>query len=163
MPTSTSRRHAPNGSDLAFTARGYRRSQWWRHGHSHLDESEIYLRSRATPAYQRLSEGTAKELWPMWSADGKKLFYMSDRDGAENLWQRALAGEPQPLTQFKDGRLLWPSISYDGQAIVFERDFGIWKCDTATGRAEPVADSTAGRAVRPGHDAPEHDHRLSRS
>jgi tricorn protease len=85
---------APNGIDLAITARGVVSSQWWRHGHSHLDESEIYLvhsglvAGGALRSYERLSDGEAKDLWPMWSADGKRLFYVSDRSGAENIWER---------------------------------------------------------------------------
>ncbi len=37
---------APDGSTVAFAARGNGDQQWWRHGHSHLDESEIWLRKR---------------------------------------------------------------------------------------------------------------------
>ena len=49
---------------------------------------------------------------------------MSDQGGAENLWEKSLkGGAPKQVTQFHDGRLLWPSISYDGKTIVFERDF----------------------------------------
>ena len=127
---------APNGLDLAITARGIASQQWWRNGHSHIDESEIYLIRKGS--YERLSDGQAKDLWPMWSPDGKQLFYMSDRGGAENIWKRPLAGSPSQLTHFTSGRVLWPSIAYDGRAIVFERDFGIWKLDTSSGEAKPV-------------------------
>ncbi|MEO8035895.1 MAG: peptidase S41, partial [Acidobacteriota bacterium] len=34
---------APDGRRLAFAARGNASGQWWRHGHSHLDESELWL------------------------------------------------------------------------------------------------------------------------
>jgi Tol biopolymer transport system component/C-terminal processing protease CtpA/Prc len=127
---------APNGLDLAITARGITSQQWWRKGHSHIDESEIYVVRNGS--YERLSDGQSKELWPMWSADGKQLFYMSDRGGAENIWKRGLAGAPSQLTHFTSGRVLWPSIAYDGREIVFERDFGIWKIDTASGQPKPV-------------------------
>lgn len=130
---------APNGVDLAITARGIVSAQWWRHGHSHLDESEIYLVHGGAPArYERLSDGQAKELWPMWSADGKRLFYVSDRSGAENIWERPLSGTPKQITRFTNGRVLWPSIAYDGRDLVFERDFRIWKLDTASGQANPI-------------------------
>lgn len=130
---------APNGVDLAITARGIVSAQWWRHGHSHLDQSEIYLvHGGAQRSYQRLSDGEAKELWPMWRADGKGLFYVSDRSGAENIWERPLAGAPRQITRFTNGRVLWPSIAYDGRDIVFERDFRIWKLNTASGQANPI-------------------------
>ena len=34
---------APDGKTLAFAARGIGNRQWWRNGHSHLDQSEIWL------------------------------------------------------------------------------------------------------------------------
>ena len=43
------------------------------------------------------------------------------------------------MTSFTDGRVVWPTISYDGKTIVFERDFGVWSLDVATGKAAEVA------------------------
>ncbi len=134
---------APDGKTLAVTARGNAGSQWWRKGHSHLDESEIWLRREtgtgASPAaYQRVTEGGAKEVWPMWTRDGRGLFYMSDRSGAQNIWRKPLDGPAKQVTRFNDGRVIWPSISADGRAIVFERDFRIWKLDTESSKAAPV-------------------------
>ena len=37
---------SPNGKDLLFSARGFSQSQWWRNGRSHIDESEIWLKTR---------------------------------------------------------------------------------------------------------------------
>ncbi len=130
---------APDGQTLAFTARGNAGSQWWRKGHSHLDESEIWLRHEGSPAtYERVTEGGAKEVWPMWARDGRSLFYMSDRSGAQNIWRRPLHGAAKQVTRFTGGRVVWPAISSDGRFIVFERDFRIWKLETETGKAAPV-------------------------
>jgi tricorn protease len=130
---------APDGQSLAFTARGMAGSQWWRKGHSHLDESEIWLRHEGSPAtYERITDGGAKEVWPMWARDGKSLFYMSDRSGAQNIWHRPLKGAGKQVTKFTDGRVIWPSISADGRIIVFERNFAIWKLDTESGKAAQV-------------------------
>ncbi|HVF55184.1 MAG TPA: LpqB family beta-propeller domain-containing protein [Pyrinomonadaceae bacterium] len=139
---------SPDGRSLAFTGRGY--AHWWRNGHSHLDESEIWLmRDHSTANYERLTEGGARESWPMWAAGGRAIFYVSDRGGAENVWTRATGGQPRQVTQFSDGRVLWPSISYDGKTIVFERGFGIWKLDTESGRAEEVRITRRGAAAGP--------------
>jgi Tol biopolymer transport system component/C-terminal processing protease CtpA/Prc len=133
---------APNANAVAFTAKGTVAGQWWRRGHSHLDESEIWLVTspNQSPKYEKLSGGGAKEAWPMWSPDGKRVYFMSDRGGAENLWVKdaSPSAAARQLTAFKDGRLLWPNISYDGKTIAFERDFGVWKFDTSTGKAAPV-------------------------
>lgn len=135
---------SPDGKTLAITARGTTSGQWWRHGHSHLDESELWLvrnLDAATPTYDRFGDaGNGKDTWPMWSADGKTIYYMSDRNGQENLWSRSVAGgEAKILTHFSNGRVLWPQIANDGQSIVFERDFGVWRYDVTKGSAHEVA------------------------
>jgi len=128
---------APDGSTLAFVGRGF--GQWWRHGHAHIDESAIMLmREHSTSKYEQLTDGNAKEVWPMWGEGGKSLFYTSDRGGAENIWKLPLGGKLTQLTKFTSGRVLWPSISYDGRTIVFERGYGIWRMETDSGRASEV-------------------------
>ncbi|QHV98212.1 S41 family peptidase [Spirosoma endbachense] len=144
---------SPDGKTLAFSARGIASNQWWRKGHSHLDESEIWLyridAKKTGSAYERLTEGGAKELWPMWNQDGKTLFYVSDRSQGQNLWTLPIGGKPAMLTTFNSGRVLWPSISYDGRAIVFERDFQLWKYDVASRQAAPVSIRLRGVAASP--------------
>lgn len=130
---------SPDSRSLAFNARGIASGQWWRKGHSHIDESEIWLRREgATPAYERVTEGGAKELWPMWNTDGSSLFYVSDRTGSENIYSRPLRGQAKQITRFTNGRVLWPTISYDGKMMVFERNFSIWKLDTANGQTSEI-------------------------
>jgi len=127
---------SPDGKNLAFNARGVASHQWWRNGRSHLDESEIWLLHQdATPGtYEQLTKNGAKDLWPMWKADGSGLYFVSDRSGIQNLWFRQIKGEAMQLTKFTDGRIVWPSISVKGQSIVFERDFKIWKLDAGSTR-----------------------------
>jgi tricorn protease len=148
---------SPDGATLAITARGMPAAQWWRKGHSHLDESEVWLvRDLAsnTGKYERFAggENTAggeKVLWPMWAADGRGLYYVSDRGGAENIWFRAIGGQARQVTKFTNGRLLWPSISYDGKEIVFERDFQVWKMSTAGGTPAAVKIERRGTPAGP--------------
>ena len=141
---------SPDGQSVAFSARGNSFGQWWRKGHSHLDESEIWLmRGMSTSNYERLVEDGAKNMWPMWSGDGRSIFFMSDRSGAQNIWTKPLSGQAKQITQFKDGRVLWPNISYDGRTIVFERNFGIWKLDTQSGQASQVAITRRGASIGP--------------
>ncbi len=142
---------APDGSTIAFAARGNGDQQWWRHGHSHLDESEIWLRKEGSPAtYERVIDLNGRNAWPMWMPDGKNLYFMSDRSGAQNIWTLALGGKAKQVTKFNDGRVLWPSIGYDGKAVVFERDFKIWQLDTKTGESYPVPITLVGAPASPG-------------
>jgi Tol biopolymer transport system component/C-terminal processing protease CtpA/Prc len=138
---------APDGNSVAFTARGVSSSQWWRNGHSHLDECEIWLLRDS--GYERFTEGGVKEMWPMWSADGKQVYFVSDRGGAQNVWVKPVGGAARQITRFKDGRVLWPNISYDGKLIVFERNFKIWKLDTGSGNASEIGITRRGAPAGP--------------
>jgi Tol biopolymer transport system component/C-terminal processing protease CtpA/Prc len=151
---------SPDGKTLAFSARGIASGQWWRKGRSHIDESEIWLlRSFEGGAgtYERVTQaGGAKELWPMWSADGRTLFYVSDRTDAgnknyaQNIWTATPGrSEARRISNFTDGRVLWPSISYDGREVVFEHNFAIWKLDTSSGKASEVSITRRGAASGP--------------
>jgi Tol biopolymer transport system component/C-terminal processing protease CtpA/Prc len=141
---------SPDGATLAFTARGIASTQWWRKGHSHIDECEIWLmRDSSPPVYEQISDSGGKNMWPMWSGDGRAIYYVSDRSGAQNIWSRAPGGQAKSLTSFKDGRVLWPNISYDGRVIVFEHDFTIWKLDTASLQASEIKITRRGLPAGP--------------
>ena len=140
---------APDGSTIAFAARGNGDQQWWRNGHSHLDESEIWVR-KDNGSYEKLIDLSGRNAWPMWMPDGKQLYFMSDRAGAQNLWTLTPGAKPKQVTKFTSGRVLWPSIGYDGKEVVFEHDFKIWKLDTKTGEAFNVPITLVGSAAGPG-------------
>jgi tricorn protease len=132
---------APNGKSIAFSARGLGSAQWWRKGHAHIDNSEIWTIDdidAAQPQYRPLIvDNGGKNLWPMFSPDGT-LYFVSDHTGVENLYRKTNNSEAAALTHFTGGRVLWPSIAANGTAIVFERNFSIWKYDVATGSATQV-------------------------
>jgi Tol biopolymer transport system component/C-terminal processing protease CtpA/Prc len=142
---------SPDGAAIVLVAKGISSSQWWRKGHAHIDETELWLKPLATADYKLLVPADAKHAWPMWSPDGKQLLFMSDKSGAENIWSvDATSGSAKPVTTFKSGRCLWPTISYDGKTIVFERGFSIWKLDTHSGKAEELHIALRGVPSTPG-------------
>ena len=132
---------------IIFAARGNSSGQWWRKGHSHLDESELWLKSG--DQYSQLTQRGAKQMWPMATADGSRIFFVSDRSGAQNIWSMPRGGTAKQLTNFNDGRVLWANMSSDGKEIVFERNFRIWKISTEGGRAAEVPIVLRGAAVSP--------------
>src|SRR5258706_10391728 len=92
---------SPDGTSLAFSAGGLAAREWWRKGHSHGGESAIWLmKPRAagampasapsgdSPEFRQLSPDGARDLWPMWSTDGATIYYLSDRDGSQNILRR---------------------------------------------------------------------------
>lgn len=141
---------------IAFTGTGRTVTDWWRHGHSHIDESQIWIASVGgeAPRYEAVTKENARDAWPMWSADGRTLYYVSDRGGTENVWAKPVAGgEARSLTSFTNGRVVWPTIAYDGKTIVFERTFDVWSVDVASGKATEVPITLRGAS---GATAPEH-------
>ncbi len=148
---------SPDGKEIALVAKGISSAQWWRNGHAHIDETELWLKPVSESAgYRLLVPANAKHAWPMWSADGRTVFFMSDRaaegkKGNENIWQAdAATGAVKQLTHFTSGRVLWPTISFDGHTIVLERNFGIWSVDTRSGKAAEVKIALRGSPSSPG-------------
>lgn len=131
---------SPDGQTVALCAKGISFTQWWRDGHAHIDETEVWLKPIADQQKARvLIPADAKHAWPMWSPGGKTLYFMSDKSGAENIWSVSVPdGAPRQVTKFEHGRVLFPSISYDGRWIVFERNLAIWKLELASGKAARV-------------------------
>ena len=130
-----------------FAARGNSNGQWWRKGSSHLDQSELW--QKTGDKYTELTPGGAKQMWPMATADGSKIYYMSDRSGAQNIWVLPRGGQAKQLTNFKDGRVIWPTMSYDGKEITFERNFHVWKMNTDSGNAQELSITLRGAASTP--------------
>ncbi len=150
----------PDGASLVLAARGIAGAQWWRKGSSHIDQSELWLLNglSGTPTYTPLSARDSRQIWPMVSGDGRALYYVSDRGGAENFWRRDLPGSSDPeleaargrrLTTFVNGRVLFPSMSGDGRTIAFERDFGVWVLDATSGANRQVPVTFRGAPATP--------------
>jgi tricorn protease len=129
---------------ILFSARGISNSQWWRKGRSHIDETEIWQKTGEN--YTEIAQRGAKQLWVMATADGSRIFYVSDRTGAQNIWTQSKSGQARALTNFTDGRVLWANLSYDGKEIVFERNFRIWKMSADGGKPGELAITLRGTA-----------------
>jgi Tol biopolymer transport system component/C-terminal processing protease CtpA/Prc len=127
---------SPDGNAIAFARDGF--VQWWRKGRSHMDEAAIVVYHADAKRYETVAAEDAKNRWPMWSPDGRTIYYVSDRSGHDELWATA-AGRTRKITAIAGDPVLWPTLARDGRTIAFEHDFGIWTCDLATGSVRPVS------------------------
>lgn len=126
---------SPDGRRIAFNNNG---AHWWRRGPAPIT-SDIWLTDEAASSFKKISDHPGRNLYPMWSPDGSGIYFVSDRSGCENIWFMPLDGSvPYQVTDFKEGRLIRPSISYDGRFIAFERDFGIWLLELESRQSVPV-------------------------
>ena len=73
----------------------------------------------------------------MWSADGKEIYYISDRDNVMNLYVYNLTDKStKQLTHYTDYDIKFPAIGKD--RIVYENGGYIYKFDTRTKQAEKI-------------------------
>ncbi|HEY8469908.1 MAG TPA: amidohydrolase family protein [Longimicrobiales bacterium] len=115
---------------------------------------DLYLLPITGGKATRLTSGLAHDMQPRFSPDGKKIVFVSDRSGDDNVWLLDLAGgEPYPLTTGKDATYFSPEWTPDGQYIVVSKGtpFGnekLWLYHVKGGRGlEMVGGSPALRML----------------
>lgn len=71
---------------------------------------------------QRITSGMAFDSQPVYSPDGKMIAFLSDRDGAENLWiVKADGSEPKALSKDQHSDFASPYWTRDGEYILVSR------------------------------------------
>jgi Tol biopolymer transport system component len=74
---------------------------------------------------KRIVGGISFESQPKFSPDGKKIVFVSDRSGAENLWVCDPDGsDPKSITKGRNQGFISPSWTPDGQYIITSRSGG---------------------------------------
>jgi TolB protein len=77
-----------------------------------------------------VTEGQWNDWSPTWSADGRRLFFVSNRGGSMDLWQQRIGedgrpvGEPEPLTTGIGMRTA--VFSPDGSKLAYSRGRGVY-------------------------------------
>ncbi len=83
---------------------------------------DLWMRDLNRGAETRLTSGTQGNSFPVWSPDGDRVVFGSDRDGPTNLYQRAAhgSGQEEPLlpSRIQHTPSQW---SRDGQFIVYSQ------------------------------------------
>lgn len=129
---------SPDGTLVAYS-RG--RAEWARKGYVGAANGEIYVGSITDPRTppRRLTNTLRHDIWPMFSPDGKSLYYVTDTDGVGNLWRvPTRGGRPVQVSKQRDGYIHYPCISRDGSRIVYETDFSLWVIDPRERNARPA-------------------------
>jgi imidazolonepropionase-like amidohydrolase/Tol biopolymer transport system component len=98
---------APDGRTIAFDLLG-----------------DIYIMPIEGGTPTRIAEGLAYEHQPRFSPDGKRIAFVSDAGGGDNIWLMNRDGSDRRQLSKEDFRLLnQPSWSPDGQFIVAKKHF----------------------------------------
>ena len=114
--------HGPS-TPVAFTTE----EGTWLHLDVHPDGTQIvfsllgdlYLLPMAGGEAKRITSGTAYDVQPRFSPDGKWIAFASDRGGMENLWVADREGRnARPVSSEKGSTVNSPAWSPDGQYLV---------------------------------------------
>ena len=85
---------------------------------------DIYTMPIAGGTPTRVAEGLAYEQQPRFSPDGRRIAFVSDRAGGDNIWVMNVDGSDKRQVSKEDFRLLnQPSWSPDGRFIVAKKHF----------------------------------------
>ncbi len=129
-------RWSPDGLHVAFVK-------------SEDENSDIFVVSTVGGAVNRITDHEGSDTVPGWSADSRRLYFVSDRGGQDNVWavdlgQAAIAYQVTTdggtsAAESLDGKWLWltkPGLS------------GLWRMRATGAAIEQVIDGLDGRDVR---------------
>ena len=72
---------------------------------------------------KRITSGLPFDSQPVFSPDGKKIAFTSDRDGCDNLWiTNADGSEPKQLSKDKEAYFVSPGWTPDGEYVLVSRN-----------------------------------------
>ena len=84
---------------------------------------DLYTLPMQGGAARRITSGLAFDSQPVFSPDGKKIAFTSDRDGGDNLWiANADGSDPKQLSKDKEADFLSPSWTPDGEYVLVSRN-----------------------------------------
>ena len=98
----------------------------------------------------RITSGMGYDAQPRFSPDGKKIVFVSDRSGGENLWTMNADGkDTTALTSGNNNQYISPVYSPDGKYVVASRSGGtfgtakLWQFHVDGGRGIPLTTTPA--------------------
>ena len=124
-----------DGKKLAYNYVFREFRTWKRYQGGMADDIRIY--DFDTHQSQKITDEIRQDIIPMWSADGNKIYFISDRDDIMNLYVYNLSDKTtRQLTFNKDYDIKFPALG--GDQIVYEQGGILYKFDTRTEKASPI-------------------------
>ena len=113
----------------SWSPRGNRIAYWTTDGSQQIlqtGQRDIWTIAAAGGDPIALTNDAAVDWSPVWSPDGKYLYFSSDRDGAMNIWRIAVdektgaaSGQPEPVTTGASAQNFHLSSSRDGKRLAY--------------------------------------------
>lgn len=127
--------YSPDGKQLAYNYIFREFRTWKRYQGGMADDIRIF--DFDSHQSRKITDNPHQDIIPMWSADGKKIYYLSDRDKIMNLYVYQTEDRTtRQLTFNKDYDIKFPAIG--GDRIVYEYGGYLYSFDTRTEKASKI-------------------------
>src|SRR5262245_52342312 len=136
---------SPAGNAVAFT-RGP--GIWYRKNYRGSPNADVWLASPDGTNVRRLTDFPGQDTYPMFSPDGRKLYYVTElHGGPANIVCQELSAStppapvssPRPVTSHRDDGVRRARISGNGEWIVYECGGDLWVTSTRDGASRKLA------------------------
>ncbi|MGL6097278.1 MAG: S41 family peptidase, partial [Fimbriiglobus sp.] len=138
---------SPDGKSLVFV-RGP--GTWYRRGYRGSSNDELWLANPDGTRPRPLTTFDGQDTAPMWSADGRKIYYVTEQGGklgCANVVCQEFAGDSnltptgpaRPVTAHDSDTVRRARISGNGEWIVYECGADVWVVGTRGGSARKLA------------------------
>lgn len=126
----------PDGLELAYI-RGP--GLWYRKGYRGSANDDIWICRADGTHHRRLTSFNGQDGSPMWSADGRWIYYVSEENGVSNIFRRAADGTglPVQITHHTPEGVRRARISRNGEWIVYECGFELYRLHVSEVHAQP--------------------------
>lgn len=108
-------RFSPDGARFAFV-RGA--TLWGRRGYRGSAASDVWIHNLADDSFTQLTDFDGPDRDPQWDADGRTLYFLSERSGNANVWRQRLDGGPaEQVTRMTGEDVRDFSLAADGRTL----------------------------------------------
>jgi tricorn protease len=127
--------YSPDGKKLAYNYVFREFRTWKRYKGGMADDIRIF--DFASGESEKITDNNSQDIFPMWSADGKTIYYISDRNEHMNLYSYETgSGDTKQLTNYSEYDIKFPAIG--DSAIVYENGGYICKFDLKSGKSQQL-------------------------
>ncbi|MBI1832574.1 MAG: PD40 domain-containing protein [Planctomycetes bacterium] len=131
----------PTGDLIAFV-RGP--GTWYRKGYKGSSNDDIWICNADGSNNRRVTTHLGQDSYPMWSADGRHLYYVSDvAGGLANIVKQPIdpqspAAQPVPVTHHKNDFVRRARMGASGELIAYECGTDIWIYSVKTNKSRKL-------------------------
>lgn len=127
--------YSPDGKKMAYNYVFREFRTWKRYQGGMADDIRIF--DFDTKKSEKITDHKRQDIIPMWSADGRKIYFISDRDDIMNLYVYDLNTKTtRQLTFNKDYDIKFPALG--GNQIVYEYGGDLYRFDTQSEKASKI-------------------------